>query len=96
MNPGGNVAKTLYSEFTEEAALQTAPVEHLSKECKKRTVYTGPVDDRRTSDEAWIETVAAHFHASDEIVAGLVIEVADTKVEGDPTSLWCAVTRTAV
>ena len=44
-------------------------------------MYKGPVDDRRTTDEAWIETVAVHFHAPDDIAAGLVLEVADTKVE---------------
>ena len=42
-------------------------------------MYKGPVDDRRTADEAWIETVAVHFHAPDDIAAGLVLEVADTK-----------------
>ena len=42
-------------------------------------MYKGPVDDRRTTDEAWIETVAVHFHATDDIAAGLVLEVADTK-----------------
>ena len=29
--------------------------------------------------EAWIETVAVHLHAPDDIAAGLVLEVADTK-----------------
>ena len=42
-------------------------------------MYKGPVDDRRTTDEAWIETVAVHFHATDDIAAGLVLEAADTK-----------------
>ena len=54
-------------------------VERLFKECKRRTVYKGPVDDRRTTDEAWIETVAVHFHAPEDIAAGLVLEVADMK-----------------
>ena len=82
--PGGMVnpvAKTLYSEFTEEEARPNGALERLFLECKRRTVYKGPVDDdRRTTDEAWIETVAVHFHAPrDEIAAGLVLEVADTK-----------------
>jgi len=79
VNPGEDVAKTLYSEFTEEAARPNGAVERLFTECKRRTVYKGPVDDRRTTDEAWIETVAVHFHAPDDIAAGLVLEVADTK-----------------
>ena len=82
--PGGMVnpvAKTLYSEFTEEEARPNGALERLFLECKRRTVYKGPVDDdRRTTDEAWIETVAVHFHAArDEIAAGLVLEVAYTK-----------------
>ena len=79
VNPGEDVAKTLYSEFTDEAALPNGAVDRLFTECKRRTVYNGPVDDRRTSDEAWIETVAVRFHATDDIAAGLVLEVADTK-----------------
>ena len=79
VNPGEDVAKTLYSEFTDEAALPNGAVDRLFTECKRRTVYNGPVDDRRTTDEAWIETVAVHFHATDDIAAGLVLEVADTK-----------------
>ena len=79
VNPGEDVAKTLYSEFTEEAARPNGAVDRLFTECKRRTVYKGPVDDRRTTDEAWIETVAVHFHAPDDIAAGLVLEVADTK-----------------
>ena len=50
VNPGEPVAKTLYSEFTEKAARPNGAIERLSKECKKRTVYTGPVDDRRTTE----------------------------------------------
>ena len=79
VNPGEDVAKTLYSEFTEEAARPNGAVDRLFTECKRRTVYKGPVDDRRTTDEAWIETVAVHFHAPDDIAAGLVLEVADIK-----------------
>ena len=79
VNPGEDVAKTLYSEFTDEAALPNGAVDRLFTECKRCTVYNGPVDDRRTTDEAWIETVAVRFHATDDIAAGLVLEVADTK-----------------
>ena len=78
VNPGEDVAKTLYSEFTEEAARPNGAVDRLFTECKRRTVYKGPVDDRRTTDEAWIETVAVHFHAPNDIAVGLVLEVADT------------------
>ena len=44
VNPGEDVAKTLYSEFTEEAARPNGAVERLFAECKRRTVYKGPVD----------------------------------------------------
>ena len=71
---GEDVTNTYwYSEFTEEAARPNGAVDRLFTECnKRRTVYKGPVDDRRIQpmNEAWIETVAVHFHAPDDIAAG--------------------------
>lgn len=81
--PGGMVdvgathTETLKAEFTQEACLPGGAVDRLFSQCEKRTVYRGPVDDWRTTDEAWIETVAVHFHAPDDIASSLDLEVTD-------------------
>lgn len=81
--PGGMVevgathTETLKAEFTQEACLPGGAVDRLFSQYEKRTVYRGPVDDWRTTDEAWIETVAVHFHAPDDIASSLDLEVTD-------------------
>ena len=35
------------------------------------------MDDPRTTDEAWIETMAVNFHATKEIGDGLVLQTSD-------------------
>ena len=46
-------------------------------------VYRGHVDDARNTDEAWMETTAVRFHATEEIAAKLQLGVSDTdEIEG--------------
>ena len=40
-------------------------------------VYRGYVDDQRSTDSAWIETTAYHFHCSDEIAKQLKLAHGD-------------------
>jgi len=79
VEPGDTVAGTLYGEFTEEAARPNGAAERLFRDARynRGVVYRGPVDDPRTTDEAWIETTAVHFHATADIAAELVLEVSD-------------------
>ena len=35
------------------------------------------MDDPRTTDEAWIETIAVHFHATNEIGDDLILQTSD-------------------
>ncbi|MDO8571350.1 MAG: NUDIX domain-containing protein, partial [bacterium] len=56
---GEDVSKTLCRELEEETGL-TLDMSHAHE------VYRGYVDDRRTTDHAWIETMAKHTHLSSE------------------------------
>lgn len=78
VDPGATHTQTLKTEFTEEACLPGGAVDRLFSECKQCVVYRGPVDDWRNTDEAWIETVAVHFHAPVEIADALDLSVTDT------------------
>ena len=40
----------------------------------ERTVYKGYVDDPRNTDNAWVETVAVHFHCSRELGAKIRLQ----------------------
>jgi ADP-ribose pyrophosphatase len=81
--PGGMVdddeqaTQALIREFMEEAGAVEDEVKR--KELlefmddlfanRGQTVYLGYVDDPRNTDNAWIETTAAHFHIDDETIA---------------------------
>ena len=92
---GDSVSATLAKEFKEEGLqgndekeidsvgervlelLQEAPI-----------VYRGFVDDPRTTDNAWIETTAAHLHLSEDLASKLKLEAGD-----DADSIqWMALT----
>lgn len=71
VEPGATVSRTLLAEFGEEAmnSLEMTEAEHHDMEQKLseffkngRVVYQGYVDDPRNTDNAWMETVAMHFH----------------------------------
>lgn len=71
VDPGEVVTSTLKREFLEEA-LNVLEKTELEKEAvsnqlkdffsKGNEVYKGYVDDPRNTDNAWMETVAMHFH----------------------------------
>ena len=67
VDPGSTVSRTLKGEFTEEAAKPGGAVDRLFAEGERGVVYRGLVDDRRTTDHAWIETTAVHFHAPPDV-----------------------------
>ena len=77
VNPGETHTQTLLAEFTEEAAKPNGAVDSLFATCNRGVVYKEPVDDPRTTDEAWIETIAVHFHATNEIGDDLVLQTSD-------------------
>lgn len=78
VDPGATHSETLKSEFTQEAAKPGGAVDLLFSTCSRGVVYRGPVDDWRTTDEAWIETHAEHFHATDDISDKLNLETSDS------------------
>ena len=51
----------------------------LFEHCGCGIIYRGVVDDPRTTDDAWIETTAVHFHASPDVAVGLDLRVSDTE-----------------
>ena len=69
---------TVKREFKEEAG--NLPTEAEQARChqlidelfaRHEVVYQGYVDDPRSTDNAWIETTAYHFHCSTEIAEQL-------------------------
>lgn len=71
VDPGEQISETLRREFLEEAlnSLESSEDEYNKnrKTIEKffetgEVVYKGYVDDRRNTDNAWIETVAVNFH----------------------------------
>lgn len=79
VEPGQTVAQTLRAELTQEALEDSDVVDRLFAECDEGTVHAGHVDDWRNTDDAWIETVAQHFHATEDIASQLVLGVSDTQ-----------------
>lgn len=74
VEPGDTVSATLKKEFGEEAMNsleqagdKQAALKALMDElfANGDLVYKGYVDDPRNTDEAWMETVAMHFHDAD-------------------------------
>jgi len=74
VDAGEKVSQTLKREFTEEAG-EVAPEhreafqKHINElfESNGVEVYRGYVDDPRNTDQAWMETVAVHFHCGSEL-----------------------------
>ena len=71
VDPGETVSVTVKREFMEEALDSTGTGKENIEELKEMVgkffesgeeVYKGYVDDPRNTDNAWMETVALHFH----------------------------------
>ena len=90
INPGDDASITVRKEFTEEAVKEGAVVDRLFSECKEGVVYRGFVDDHRNTDIAWMETTAVHYHCTQEIGAGLTLEIKDThtRSRASPGRTW--------
>ena len=52
-------------------------MDSLFAEGERGVVYRGLVDDPRTTDHAWIETTAVHFHAPPDVAEELELSVTD-------------------
>lgn len=89
VDAGELVSATLRREFTEEAgnvpASQRNKFERLATELFRsdngREVYRGYVDDPRNTDNAWMETVAMHFHCDSELAGLLELRAGDDAAE---------------
>eukprot|EP00310_Coccolithus_braarudii_P004340 CAMPEP_0183379478 /NCGR_PEP_ID=MMETSP0164_2-20130417/125445_1 /TAXON_ID=221442 /ORGANISM="Coccolithus pelagicus ssp braarudi, Strain PLY182g" /LENGTH=315 /DNA_ID=CAMNT_0025557061 /DNA_START=261 /DNA_END=1208 /DNA_ORIENTATION=- len=85
VDPGELVSETLRREFTEEAGnvseAERPRFERLAAELFRadngREVYRGYVDDPRNTDNAWMETVAMHFHCDAELASLLELHAGD-------------------
>ena len=77
------VSKTARREYSEEAANlegeERARFEALTEQLfnNGREVYRGYVDDPRTTDNSWIETVVFHYHCKPEIGDKLSLRAGD-------------------
>jgi ADP-ribose pyrophosphatase len=80
VDPGEKISKTLARELKEE----TAGVLDMSD---ARVVYEGYVDDRRNTDNAWMETTAAHKHLSAEDGAKIKLRRGSDATEARWTAL---------
>ena len=86
VDAGEAVSKTLLREFVEEVGDFDADAEGLQQAFNKAihdlfqggvVVYRGYVDDPRTTDNAWIETTACHFHCLPEVGDRLHLSAGD-------------------
>ena len=84
VDPGENVSVTVKREFTEEAGAIADEAERMeflamTEELfsSGRQVYRGYVDDPRSTDNAWMETTAFHFHCTDKIASKLPLKAGD-------------------
>ena len=84
-DPGEIGMATLVREFKEEAGAVSesekasfdAMVDELFKDSNGRVIYRGYVDDPRNTDNAWMETIAMHFHCSDRMGERLTLKAGD-------------------
>lgn len=84
VDPGENVSVTVKREFTEEAGAISDEAERqeflsMTEELfsSGKQVYRGYVDDPRSTDNAWLETTAFHFHCSEKIASKLPLKAGD-------------------
>jgi len=88
VDAGEKPEKTLEREFCEEAASdeglskadqqeQRALLKRLFDNANRVHVYSGYIDDPRSTDNAWVETVAARFHCAPDIAEKLKLQAAD-------------------
>lgn len=89
VNPGEKIKSTLLREFEEETL--------NIKDYVKRNyiinkiailfqndgieVYKGYVNDPRNTDNAWMETVAVHFHCDDELAQVIELKAGDDAID---------------
>lgn len=86
VEPGDTVSATLRKEFGEEAlsSLSLGPAERAAVEqsvaamfASGSELFRGYVDDPRNTDNAWLETVAVHYHLPDHVAARLALRAGD-------------------
>mmetsp|Transcript_27667 Transcript_27667/g.84345 ORF Transcript_27667/g.84345 Transcript_27667/m.84345 type:complete len:340 (-) Transcript_27667:643-1662(-) len=100
VDPGELVSQTLRREFAEEAgnvphALRAkfdSMAAQLFSKSNGKEVYRGYVDDPRNTDNAWMETVAMHFHCPDELGEMLTLAAGDDACDVKVSA--CTVTST--
>lgn len=78
VDPGEVVSATVKREFMEEALSMSAISQEVDEFFNSGDeIYKGYVDDPRNTDNAWMETVAYHFHACNENVANINLNAGD-------------------
>ena len=82
VDPNEKVSATLEREFGEEAGVLTKE-QRDTLFSNGRFIYKGYVDDPRNTDNAWMETWVAHFHAHDKLGKMLVLEARDDAADVD-------------
>jgi ADP-ribose pyrophosphatase len=92
VDPGENITETVKREFHEEAAsegLDETSVKRLFSNGFK--LYESYVDDPRNTDNAWMETVAMHFHdETGQLTSHLNLNAGDDAEK----VVWCPIDRT--
>lgn len=87
VDPNETVSATLMREFMEEA-LNSLEMDDAGRKVLQGSIkeffrrgseiYKGYVDDPRNTDNAWIETVAIHFHdGEDNVIGRLALKAGD-------------------
>ncbi|CAF1110977.1 unnamed protein product [Rotaria sordida] len=92
VDPGEAVSKTIIREFQEEAVRDGLDENQIKRLFSKGyKLYASYVDDPRNTDNAWMETVAMHFH--DE--TGRLTDHLNFQAGDDADQVvWCTIDRT--
>lgn len=87
VDPGEHGIQALRREFKEETCQECddSVLDMVFAKNNGKIIYAGPTyGDPRTTDSAWIETIVAHYHISDELASKITLmpekkEVRDVK-----------------
>ncbi|CAF3328825.1 unnamed protein product [Rotaria socialis] len=91
VDPGENVSETVRREFQEEAASDGIDPNNIKKLFTNGyKLYESYADDPRNTDNAWMETVAMHFHDDTGVLTDSINLHAGDDAE---QVVWCEIHR---
>ncbi|CAF1295785.1 unnamed protein product [Adineta ricciae] len=92
VDPGENVSETVKREFQEEALREGIDETYIKRLFSNgHKLFESYVDDPRNTDNAWMESIAMHFHdETGQLTAKIDLNAGDDAEK----AVWCPVDRT--